>query len=221
MNRMNSRSLKIRQILPLLMVYGVMAALALVANVINPGFLSQDNMYSILKQVAFLGIACIGQTFVILTGGIDLSLRYMILFRGGDRQWLRRPFPADSGHGHDPGHRDGALRGDPSVLQGGARGTCVRYFKRHCQSEAVRYDERRHDHLDPAGGRDDHTVAQYDVRAVGVRPWDQSGGRALRGHPRAVCHAVRLCDRGGHGGYHRLSVPGVYGIRLSVHGVQL
>ena len=79
MNRMNSRSLKIRQILPLLMVYGVMAALALVANVINPGFLSRDNMYSILKQVAFLGIACIGQTFVILTGGIDLSLRYNVL----------------------------------------------------------------------------------------------------------------------------------------------
>lgn len=80
MNRMNSRSLKIRQILPLLMVYGVMVVLALAANIINPGFLSPDNMYSILKQIAFLGIACIGQTFVILTGGIDLSLRYMILF---------------------------------------------------------------------------------------------------------------------------------------------
>ena len=79
MNRMNSKSLKIKRILPIIMVYAVMVVLALVANIINPGFLSSDNVYSILKQIAFLGIACIGQTFVILTGGIDLSLRYVIL----------------------------------------------------------------------------------------------------------------------------------------------
>lgn len=68
-----------KKILPLILVYAVMIVLAIVANIINPGFLSGDNVYSILKQVAFLGLACIGQTLVILTGGIDLSLRYMIL----------------------------------------------------------------------------------------------------------------------------------------------
>ena len=56
-----------------------MVLLALVANFLNPGFLSGDNIYSIFKQIAFLGIACIGQTLIILTGGIDLSLRYVIL----------------------------------------------------------------------------------------------------------------------------------------------
>lgn len=79
MKQTNSRSLYIKRILPIIMVYAVMLLLAIVANLINPGFLSRDNIYSILKQVAFLGIACIGQTFVILTGGIDLSLRYVIL----------------------------------------------------------------------------------------------------------------------------------------------
>lgn len=79
MNQSNTRSLYMKQVFPVIMVYVVMIALALVANFINPGFLSTDNIYSILKQVAFLGIACIGQTLIILTGGIDMSLRYVIL----------------------------------------------------------------------------------------------------------------------------------------------
>jgi len=80
MEQINSRSLAMKRILPIVMVYAMMVVLAIVANIINPGFLSGDNVYSIFKQIAFLGIACIGQTLVILTGGIDLSLRYMILF---------------------------------------------------------------------------------------------------------------------------------------------
>ncbi len=79
MKQINSRSLHMKRILPIIMVYMVMILLAIIANIMNPGFLSGDNVYSILKQVAFLGIACIGQTFIILTGGIDLSLRYVIL----------------------------------------------------------------------------------------------------------------------------------------------
>lgn len=76
----NERSLQLKQVYPVLLVYGVMVALAILANFINPGFLSKDNLYSVFKQTAFLGIACIGQTLVILTAGIDLSLRYVILF---------------------------------------------------------------------------------------------------------------------------------------------
>jgi len=76
----NERSLQLKQVYPIVLVYGVMIVLAVLANFINPGFLSKDNLYSIFKQTAFLGIACIGQTLVILTGGIDLSLRYVILF---------------------------------------------------------------------------------------------------------------------------------------------
>lgn len=75
----NERALRLKRIIPTIAIYGVMIALALVANFINPGFLSVGNVYSIVKQVAFLGIACIGQTLIILTGGIDLSLRYVIL----------------------------------------------------------------------------------------------------------------------------------------------
>ncbi len=74
-----SGSIRLQKVLPVILVYGVMILLALVANFINRGFLSTGNLYSIMKQVSFLGIACIGQTLIILTGGIDLSLRYVIL----------------------------------------------------------------------------------------------------------------------------------------------
>ena len=76
---LKNNSLKLKRILPLILIYAVMVVMALVANMVNPGFLSRDNVYSIVKQVAFLGIACVGQTLIILTGGIDLSLRYVIL----------------------------------------------------------------------------------------------------------------------------------------------
>ena len=76
---LKNNSLKLKKVLPVILIYVVMVVMALIANIINPGFLSVDNVYSIVKQVAFLGIACIGQTLIILTGGIDLSLRYVIL----------------------------------------------------------------------------------------------------------------------------------------------
>ena len=78
-NKDKENALKIKRIIPIIAIYAVMVALALVANFINPGFLSVGNIYSIVKQMAFLGIACIGQTLIILTGGIDLSLRNVIL----------------------------------------------------------------------------------------------------------------------------------------------
>lgn len=39
-----------------------------------PGFVSPQSLANIVKQSAFIGIAAIGITFVLLTGGIDLSV---------------------------------------------------------------------------------------------------------------------------------------------------
>lgn len=39
-----------------------------------PGFLAPESLGNIVKQSAFIGIAAIGITFVLLTGGIDLSV---------------------------------------------------------------------------------------------------------------------------------------------------
>ncbi|MEG1012129.1 MAG: ABC transporter permease [Ruthenibacterium sp.] len=68
-----------KRLVPLLLVYGVMVVLALIANVVSPGFLALNHLLSVLRQVAFLGIVCIGQTMVILTGGIDLSITYTLV----------------------------------------------------------------------------------------------------------------------------------------------
>src|SRR6266478_4144335 len=54
----------------------VMALLLLliVSSCLSPRFLSLPNLLNVLRQVAIVGILAIGQTFVILTAGIDLSV---------------------------------------------------------------------------------------------------------------------------------------------------
>jgi ribose transport system permease protein len=49
-----------------------------VCNVMAPGFVSFANIMQIAQLSAFLGIAAIGQTLVILSGGIDLSIAWTI-----------------------------------------------------------------------------------------------------------------------------------------------
>jgi len=49
-----------------------------VGEIMAPGFASSDNMLQLLKLSSFLGIAAIGQTIVMLTGGIDLSIAWVI-----------------------------------------------------------------------------------------------------------------------------------------------
>lgn len=54
-------------------VIGLAVAL-LIAAFLTPEFYSGTNLVNVLRQAAILGIVAIGQTFVLLTGGIDLSV---------------------------------------------------------------------------------------------------------------------------------------------------
>lgn len=57
--------------------YGIVAALLLLIvffTAAAPAFLSVNNVLNILRQVSIVGICAVGMTFVILTGGIDLSV---------------------------------------------------------------------------------------------------------------------------------------------------
>ena len=56
------------------LVFPILVLLLIASEVIAPGFLGANHMESVLRSAAFLGIAAIGQTFVILYGGIDLSI---------------------------------------------------------------------------------------------------------------------------------------------------
>lgn len=57
-----------------LAMLGALALLCMVLSVIAPNFLTAGNLRNVLWQVTAIGIIAIGQTFVILTGGIDLSV---------------------------------------------------------------------------------------------------------------------------------------------------
>jgi hypothetical protein len=59
--------LKFRTVLALVVVVAIFAVLA-------PNFLSLGNALIMLKHIAIVAILAIGMTFVILTGGIDLSV---------------------------------------------------------------------------------------------------------------------------------------------------
>ncbi|MCB0155447.1 MAG: ABC transporter permease [Anaerolineae bacterium] len=55
-------------------IYLILAALIVVASLASPVFLRGRNITNLLKQASLLGVVSVGQTFVILIGGIDLSV---------------------------------------------------------------------------------------------------------------------------------------------------
>lgn len=68
--------------LPLLITIGVFIAGYLFCLVSFPSFASTRVICNILTDNAFLGIIAVGMTFVILSGGIDLSVGAVIAFTG-------------------------------------------------------------------------------------------------------------------------------------------
>lgn len=62
---------------PLLLLAFSLALVALGAY-LAPGFATPDNILQLLKLASFLGIVAIGQTIVMLTGGIDLSIAWVL-----------------------------------------------------------------------------------------------------------------------------------------------
>ncbi len=51
-----------------------LAVLVMIVSIINPTFISTNNALNIFKQITVSGLIAYGMTFVILTGGIDLSV---------------------------------------------------------------------------------------------------------------------------------------------------
>lgn len=53
---LNKNSLKFKKVLPTIMIYAVMVVMALVANLVNPGFLSVDNVYALSSKSLSLAL---------------------------------------------------------------------------------------------------------------------------------------------------------------------
>ena len=65
---------KLKAILPKLAIVFVLLALIALWSSLSPAFLTTNNLMLIVKQVTLYGILAVGMTFVIITGGIDLSV---------------------------------------------------------------------------------------------------------------------------------------------------
>ncbi|MBM3442358.1 MAG: ABC transporter permease [Bacteroidetes bacterium] len=65
--------------------YGVLLSFIIIFSVLaltTPGFLSLSNLTTVLRQISINGILAVGVTFVIITGGIDLSLGSTVALAG-------------------------------------------------------------------------------------------------------------------------------------------
>ena len=59
-----------------------LAIFACIVAVLNPNFLSVGNILNVLRQVSVNFVLAIGMTFVIISGGIDLSVGSLLAFTG-------------------------------------------------------------------------------------------------------------------------------------------
>ena len=65
-------------VLRILAAYGAAVALFVIGALVHPGFASFPSVTSILLVASFVGLVAAGQCFVILIGGIDLSVPWVL-----------------------------------------------------------------------------------------------------------------------------------------------
>src|SRR5690554_661359 len=63
---------------PYLIVYALILVIAVFGTLSSERFLTDRNLLNVFRQTAFLGTIALGQTLVILTGGIDLSVGSLV-----------------------------------------------------------------------------------------------------------------------------------------------
>src|SRR6516162_9830572 len=63
-----------------LLAFGSLVGLMIFFSFASPSFLQTDNIVGILQATAVNGVLAIGSTFVIITGGIDLSVGTLMTF---------------------------------------------------------------------------------------------------------------------------------------------
>lgn len=60
-------------------IFLILVFVVVLVSILRPTtFATRENVFNILKQISIISIVAVGQTFVILTGGIDLSVGYSL-----------------------------------------------------------------------------------------------------------------------------------------------
>ena len=65
-----------------------LVALCIGGTLLNPDFATFDNAMNVLTRTSFIGIISVGMTFVIISGGIDLSVGSMAALIAGSMIWI-------------------------------------------------------------------------------------------------------------------------------------
>ena len=63
-------------------IYIAFAAVFIAISIATPNFLTVANMMTVLRQISFNGMVALGMTFIIITGGIDLSVGALLCLAG-------------------------------------------------------------------------------------------------------------------------------------------
>jgi ribose transport system permease protein len=63
---------------PVIAAYLLVIVLAIIGEIVASGFLKVSNIDQLIIEAAFIALVALGQTFVILVGGIDLSIPWVL-----------------------------------------------------------------------------------------------------------------------------------------------
>jgi ribose/xylose/arabinose/galactoside ABC-type transport system permease subunit len=66
----------------------VLIVIVVIFWIVEPAFFTERNIFNVLRQVSIYGLLGIGMTFVILTGGIDLSIGSLLALAGLVAAWV-------------------------------------------------------------------------------------------------------------------------------------
>ncbi|GGM10713.1 MULTISPECIES: ABC transporter permease [Micromonospora] len=82
-----SRSLALARLRDLALVPAIVAV-AIVGSIVNPVFLSSDNVINVLQSMSEIAVLVLAQTIVLITGKMDLSLESTFGLAPGIAAWL-------------------------------------------------------------------------------------------------------------------------------------
>ena len=74
------KSFNVKQFIKKYAIYLVLIALIIIFSIASPQFLRVSNIVNVVRQASMLGIASVGMIFVMIIGGIDLSVGSMVTF---------------------------------------------------------------------------------------------------------------------------------------------
>jgi ribose/xylose/arabinose/galactoside ABC-type transport system permease subunit len=82
------------------LIWALLAAVIILFSFLSPAYLSPQNFLNILFAAAVLGLIVIGESFVLITGNMDLSVESTVAMCALLGAWLTvRPGPPDNGLG--------------------------------------------------------------------------------------------------------------------------